>query len=90
VVFTHVYRQQMTDATFWAYNEALKDLTPDQLERGCIGAMKVTRFTPTPAEIREHISDGIEPPALNAIMKEAPLSIEELREMVKEAKKRIQ
>lgn len=54
IVFNRVYRQPMTDAAVWAYREALSDLSVEELERGCIGAMKQTRFTPTPAEIREY------------------------------------
>jgi hypothetical protein len=53
-VFTHVYRQPMTEATVWAYRETLQDLSVEELERGCTEAMKQTRFTPTPSEIREY------------------------------------
>ena len=90
-VFTHVYRQPMTEATVWAYRETLKDLTAAEVDRGCMESMKRTKFTPTPAEIREFSKEKVEHPALNALaIEDAPLSLAELQELVKEAKRHIQ
>lgn len=44
----------MEPATVWAYREALSDLSVEELEQGCTEAMRQTKFTPTPAEIREY------------------------------------
>lgn len=38
----------------WAYRETLCDLSAVELDRGCKEAMRQTKFTPTPAEIREY------------------------------------
>ena len=85
-VFNHVYRQPMTEATIWAYLQTLKDLSVEQLERGCLEAMKQTKFTPTPAEIREYSHLKHEQAPLNATVEEPPLSMEELRALVIEAR----
>jgi hypothetical protein len=54
LAFNQVYRQPMSDITLWAYQQSLYDLTIGELNRGCSESMKFTRFTPTPAEIRDY------------------------------------
>lgn len=68
----------------WAYRETLCDLSVDELEYGCMEAMKEVRFTPTPAEIREHAfvlrKSLRQVPALNALPAAPPMSAEESTE----------
>lgn len=86
LVFNRVYRQPMTDVTIWAYRETLADLTPEELERGCREAMKRTKFTPTPAEIREYgVLPAPEIPALKAPV-DPPLTAEEARDFLAKLK----
>lgn len=80
LVFTHVYRQAMNEATVWAYREVLKDLTPPQLDRGCIGAMKRTKFTPTPSEILDYAIE--QSPSIFESSTEAPMTQEEAKEFL--------
>ena len=91
IVFTHVYRQPMTEATVWAYRETLCDLSVAELERGCKEAMRQTRFTPTPAEIREYgIIEGEHyGPALNALPPAPPMTDAECKEFLAKLRKEV-
>jgi hypothetical protein len=53
MVFSQLYRQEATEAAVWAYREALADLTPGEIDRGCREAIRRLKFFPNPAEIRE-------------------------------------
>lgn len=86
-VFNRVYRQPMEPGTIWAYRETLSDLTVEEIDRGCVAAMKATRFTPTPAEIREYgILPSSEAPALNALPAGPPITDEEAKQFFEELK----
>jgi hypothetical protein len=53
MVFSQLYRQEATEAAVWAYREALADLSPGEIDRGCREAIRSLKFFPNPAEIRE-------------------------------------
>lgn len=82
IAFTHVYRQPMTEATVWVYRETLCDLSVDELDRGCREAIKQTRFTPTPAEIRECSRSEERVAALNSQQPEPAMSQADMREFL--------
>lgn len=55
MTFNQVYGRDLSQPAIWAYYETLKDLTPEELDRGCIDAMKRIKFCPNPAEILESV-----------------------------------
>lgn len=70
----------MEEGTIWAYREALADLSAEELDRGCLEAMRHTRFTPTPAEILEYGVVPREEKPLNALPPAPALTDQEAKE----------
>jgi hypothetical protein len=53
-LFGEIFHQEITPLAVVGYLEALRDLSIEQLNRGCALALRNCKFMPRPAEIREH------------------------------------
>ena len=53
VIFSQVYRQEITEPAVWAFREALADLSDSEVELACREVIKRVKFFPTPADVRE-------------------------------------
>jgi hypothetical protein len=52
-LFAEVFQQEVTPLAAVGYQEALKDLSTEELNRGCALALRECKFMPRPAEIIE-------------------------------------
>lgn len=88
-----VFRLAIDELMLAAYYEALEGMGPEQIERGFRRARRLSRFFPTPIEIREHASAEYEEERRNlpALKESEPhcseWSEEERREFAEELRK---
>lgn len=86
IVYAKVYREEVTEELTLAYSETLKDLRLELLHQAFLRAMKLSKFRPTPAEVRESFDVLAEQLMGNrpAYLDEPPMSERERNEALAE------